>query len=125
MIWRTSRGANRNRWGVCERFSLPVTERPLGESQDQNRNREIRPSGIAGGPRKRDFVFMTKCARLGSIPTRRPSPGGIAAGCLNGGALARDGGQAGHASSPPSGTSFDACGRKTASGALRASTASG
>ena len=80
--------------------------------------------GLQGGPRKRDFVFMTKCARLGSIPTRRPSPGGIAAGCLDGGALARAGGQAGHASSPTAGTSFDACGRKTASGALRASTAS-
>jgi hypothetical protein len=40
--------------------------------------------------------------------SRRPSPGGIAAGCLDGGALARGGGQAGHASSATSGTSFDA-----------------
>ena len=25
--------------------------------------------GLQGGPRKRDLVFMMKCARLGSIPT--------------------------------------------------------
>jgi hypothetical protein len=25
--------------------------------------------GLQGGPRKRDLVFVTKCARLGSIPT--------------------------------------------------------
>ena len=31
-------------------FPPPVLERPLGNSQGQNRNREIRPSGIAGGP---------------------------------------------------------------------------
>jgi hypothetical protein len=52
MIERTSREVNRNGWGVCERaLELPpVLERLLGNSQGQNRNREIRPSGIAGGP---------------------------------------------------------------------------
>jgi hypothetical protein len=35
---------------ACERLSFAVSERPLGDSQGQNRNREIRPSGIAGGP---------------------------------------------------------------------------
>ena len=27
--------------------------------------------GLQGGPRKCDFVFLTRCTRLGSIPTRR------------------------------------------------------
>src|SRR6516164_6295966 len=45
--------------------------------------------GLQGGPRKRDFVFMTKCARLGSIPTQPPSIGGIAKDSVDGGAVAR------------------------------------
>jgi hypothetical protein len=35
---------------ASERLSFTVPERPHGESQGQNRNREIRLSGIAGGP---------------------------------------------------------------------------
>jgi len=37
---------------ASERLSFTVSERPRGESQGQNRNREIRPSGIVGGPRE-------------------------------------------------------------------------
>ena len=52
MIVGTSCEVNRIRSGVyaSERLSFSVSERPLRESQGQNRNREIRPSGIAGGP---------------------------------------------------------------------------
>ena len=58
MIWRTSRGANRNRWeGLSGKAR---TKTGIGKSD---------LPGLQGGPRKRDFVFMTKCARLGSIPT--------------------------------------------------------
>ena len=35
---------------ASERLSFSFSERPHGESHGQNRNREIRPSGIAGGP---------------------------------------------------------------------------
>ena len=45
--------------------------------------------GLQGGPRKRDFVFMTKCARLGSIPTQAPSTVGIAKGYVDAGAFAQ------------------------------------
>ena len=55
---------------ACERLSFAVSERPLGDSQGQNRNREIRPSGIAGGARGNvTLTFLPRCARLGSIPT--------------------------------------------------------
>ena len=54
---------------ACERLSLAVSERPLGDSQGQNRNREIRPSGIVGGPEEMRLALSDKCARLGSIPT--------------------------------------------------------
>jgi hypothetical protein len=39
-------------WGVCERaLKLHLSRKGLsGKSQGQNRHREIRPSGIAGGP---------------------------------------------------------------------------
>ncbi len=39
-------------WGVCERALKPHLSRKglSGKSQGENRNREIRPSGIAGGP---------------------------------------------------------------------------
>jgi len=52
MIFGTSCEVNRKPVGVyaSERLSFAVSERPLGDSQGQNRNREIRPSGIAGGP---------------------------------------------------------------------------
>jgi len=38
--------------GVCERVLEPHLSRKglSGKSQGENRNREIRPSGIAGGP---------------------------------------------------------------------------
>ena len=72
MILRTS-GEATGVGGVyaSERLSFICFGKASRESQGQNRNREIRPSGIAGGPGKRDFVdFMAKCSRLGSIPTR-------------------------------------------------------
>jgi hypothetical protein len=52
MILRTSWEVNQNGLGciASERLSFTRLERPFGESQGQNRNREIRPSGIAGGP---------------------------------------------------------------------------
>ena len=52
MISRTSWEVNQNGWGVCERaLKLHLSWKGLsGKSQGQNRNREIRPSGIAGGP---------------------------------------------------------------------------
>src|SRR5215831_7399847 len=54
MIFRTSCEVNRRGLGVyaSERLSFTVSERPLRESQGQNRNRESRPSGIVGGPRE-------------------------------------------------------------------------
>ena len=52
MIFRDELRGKPTRVGVyaSERLSFTVSERPLRESQGQNRNREIRPSGIAGGP---------------------------------------------------------------------------
>jgi hypothetical protein len=42
---------------ASERLSLiHFGKASRGNCQGQNRNREIRPSGLAGGPRKRDFV---------------------------------------------------------------------
>jgi hypothetical protein len=52
MILRMSYEVNRNGMG-CMRASASaslILERPRGDSQGQNRNREIRPSGIVGGP---------------------------------------------------------------------------
>ena len=41
-------------WGVCKRaLKLQASRKGLlGKSQGENRNREIRPSGIVGGPRE-------------------------------------------------------------------------
>jgi hypothetical protein len=65
-------------WGACERaLKLPLSERPLRESQGQNRNREIRPSGIAGGPGKRDFVFHDDVR----APRLYPDPAGTLLQC--------------------------------------------
>jgi hypothetical protein len=52
-----------------------------------------------GWPRWREALVLVQPATVAV---------GMAAGCMDGGALARDGGQAGPASSPTSGTSFDA-----------------
>src|SRR5215469_17024378 len=72
---------------ASERLSFTVAERPLGDrdSQGQNRNREIRLSGIVGGPsepwamvemrshlaieRARLVTLHLKQARRSSIPT--------------------------------------------------------
>ena len=35
---------------ASERLSFTHFGKPLGDSQGENRNREIRPSGIVGGP---------------------------------------------------------------------------
>ena len=49
---RTSLGVNRSRpgWYASQRLASSAAGRPSEESQGQNRNREIRPSGIVGGP---------------------------------------------------------------------------
>jgi hypothetical protein len=74
MISRTSWEVNRNGLGACERTLKPDPSRegPSGKCQGQNRNREIRPSGLVGGPEKNVTSSMTRCARLGSIPTGCP-----------------------------------------------------
>jgi len=71
MILRTSWEVNRNGLGACERTLKPDPSREglSGKCQGQNRNREIRPSGLVGGPEKNVTSSMTRCARLGSIPT--------------------------------------------------------
>jgi len=73
MILRTSWEVNRNGLGACERTLKPDPSREglSGKCQGQNRNREIRPSGLVGGPEKNVTSSMTRCARLGSIPTIR------------------------------------------------------
>lgn len=47
-------GQTASRWGVCESALKPRRPRAgrKGTSQGQNRTRETRPSGIAGGPRE-------------------------------------------------------------------------
>ena len=73
MMWRTSRGANRHRWGVCERALKlhPLREGLSGKAKTKTGIGKSDFPGLQGGPRKRDFVFMTQRARLGSIPTLR------------------------------------------------------
>ena len=80
--------------------------------------------GLQGGPRKRDVVFMTKCARLGSIPTPPRLTDGVAQGFGDAGADAHGGGREDHASIQNFKPLFGACVQKTSSGALRGSTAS-
>ena len=71
MIFRTSRGVNRIGSGVWERaLKLDLSRKDLTEKAKAKTG--IGKSdfpGLQGGPRKRDLPFMTKCARLGSIPT--------------------------------------------------------
>jgi hypothetical protein len=58
-------------WGVCERaLKLPPSWKGLsGKAKVKTGIGKSDLPGLQGGPRKRDLVFMTKCARLGSIPT--------------------------------------------------------
>jgi hypothetical protein len=71
MSFRTSREVNRVGWGVwSERLSstcLGKTSRGKPRPKPESGNPTFRD--CRGGPRKRDLVFVTKCARLGSIPT--------------------------------------------------------
>src|SRR5215475_9734916 len=89
-FWDELRGKPK-RVGVyaSERLSFTVAERPLGDSQGQNRNREIRLSGIVGGPsepwamvemrphlaieRARLVTLHLQQARRSSIPTKHGS----------------------------------------------------
>jgi hypothetical protein len=58
-------------WGVCERvLKLPPSWKGLsGKAKVKTGIGKSDLPGLQGGPRKRGLVFMTKCARLGSIPT--------------------------------------------------------
>jgi hypothetical protein len=71
MIFRTSRGVNRIGWGVCERaLKLDLSRKDLtGKAKAKT---GIGKSDFPGlqGARGNVTWFMTKCARLGSIPTR-------------------------------------------------------
>ena len=91
-FWDELRG-KLQRVGVyaSERLSFTVAGRPLGDSQGQNRNREIRLSGIVGGAsgnvamvemrthlvieRARLVTLHLKQARRSSIPTGVKFPG--------------------------------------------------
>jgi len=46
---------------ASERLSFSFSERPQGKPRSKP-NREIRLPGLQGGPRKRDFVVLTRCA---------------------------------------------------------------
>jgi hypothetical protein len=73
MILRTSCEVNQTGLG-CMRRALKLHRSRKGLSGKAKAKTGIGKSdlpGLQGGPRKRDFVFMTKCARLGSIPTPR------------------------------------------------------
>jgi hypothetical protein len=67
MMLRTSRGANRYRWGVCERALKlhPLREGLSGKAKTKTGIGKSDLPGLQGGPRKRDFVSMTQRARLG------------------------------------------------------------
>jgi hypothetical protein len=78
--FRTSREVNRNGWGGCERaLKLPPGWKGLsGKAKAKTGIGKSDLPGLQGGPRKRDLVLKTKCARLGSIPTRWRRPATIA-----------------------------------------------
>jgi hypothetical protein len=91
MIWRTRRKPPQV---GCMRASASASLSRKGRSGKARTKTGIRKSdlpGLQGGPRKRDVVFMTKCARLGSIPTQPPSIVGLAKESVDGGAVARGG----------------------------------
>jgi hypothetical protein len=74
VISRTSWEVNRNGLG-CMRASASasdISERPLGESQGENRNREIRPSGIVGGPRETCLWWDCEPASQSKERARKP-----------------------------------------------------
>src|SRR5215471_6031313 len=53
-----------------ERFKLHLSRKDLtGKAKAKTGIGKTDLPGLQGGPRKRDLVFMTECARLGSIPT--------------------------------------------------------
>ena len=58
-------------WGACERaLKLHLSWKGLsGKARAKTGIGKSDLPGLQGGPRKRDLVFVTKCARLGSIPT--------------------------------------------------------
>ena len=59
-------------WGVCERgLKLRLSRKDLtGKAKVKTGIGKSDLPGLQGGPRKPDFVVLTRCARLGSIPTR-------------------------------------------------------
>ena len=61
-------------WGACERaLKLHLSWKGLsGKARAKTGIGKSDLPGLQGGPRKRDLVFVTKCARLGSIPTLSP-----------------------------------------------------
>ncbi len=71
MISRTSCEVNRTGWGVCERaLKLHLSRKGLsGKAKVKTGIGKSDLPGLQGGPRKRDFVYLTRGARLGSIPT--------------------------------------------------------
>lgn len=71
MIFRTSCEVNRMGLGVCVRaLELHLFRKDLaGKTKAKTGIGKSDFPGLQGGPRKRDFVFTTNCARLGSIPT--------------------------------------------------------
>ena len=70
---RTSWKVNRNEWGVRVRVLKPHTSGKglSGKAKAKTGIGKSDLPGLQGGPRKCDFVFLTRCTRLGSIPTRR------------------------------------------------------
>ena len=58
-------------WGACERaLKLHLSWKGLsGKARAKTGIGKSDFPGLQGGPRKRDLLFMRKCARLGSIPT--------------------------------------------------------
>ena len=55
---------------ASERLSFPPSWKGLsGKAKVKTGIGKSDFPGLQGGPRKRDLVLMTKCARLGSIPT--------------------------------------------------------